>query len=71
LTGPSTSEQWFNWQYKTEQHKTRGKAKTELEKILNIEQVSTNTLSYIVSNTNRENTIATRTNHDKNKNTLI
>ena len=38
LTGPSTSEQWFNWQYKTEQHKTRGKAKTELEKILNIEQ---------------------------------
>ncbi|XP_071146053.1 dynamin-like GTPase OPA1, mitochondrial isoform X2 [Mytilus edulis] len=37
LTGPSTSEQWFSWQYKTEQHKQRDQAKSELDKILSRE----------------------------------
>ncbi|CAG2227720.1 OPA1 [Mytilus edulis] len=37
MTGPSTSEQWFSWQYKTEQHKQRDQAKSELDKILSRE----------------------------------
>ncbi|CAG2252974.1 OPA1 [Mytilus edulis] len=37
LTGPSTSEQWLSWQYKTEQHKQRDQAKSELDKILSRE----------------------------------
>ncbi|VDI38298.1 Hypothetical predicted protein [Mytilus galloprovincialis] len=40
LTGPSTSEQWLSWQYKTEQHKQRDQAKAELDKILSREPVS-------------------------------
>lgn len=37
MTGPSTSEQWLSWQYKTEQHKQRDQAKSELDKILSRE----------------------------------
>ncbi|XP_052082201.1 dynamin-like 120 kDa protein, mitochondrial isoform X2 [Mytilus californianus] len=37
MTGPSTSEQWLSWQYKTEQHKQRDQAKAELDKILSRE----------------------------------
>ncbi|VDI32671.1 optic atrophy protein 1 [Mytilus galloprovincialis] len=39
MTGPSTSEQWFSWQYKTEQHKQRDQAKAELDKILSREPI--------------------------------
>lgn len=37
LTGPGFTEQWLSWKYQTEQHKQRGKAKTEVEKILLLE----------------------------------
>lgn len=37
LTGPSLSEQWLNWQHKTEQHTLRGKTKSELDRILIVE----------------------------------
>ncbi|KAK3104830.1 hypothetical protein FSP39_011133 [Pinctada imbricata] len=34
LTGPSTSEQWLKWKSKTQDHRSREKTKSELERII-------------------------------------
>ena len=40
LTGPGKWEQWTHWKTKTQDHRNRGAAKGELEKILSAEPVS-------------------------------
>ena len=51
LTGPGKWEQWTHWKTKTQDHRNRGAAKGELEKILSAEPVSSqkfrqNSVSY-------------------------
>lgn len=41
LTGPGTWEQWTRWKSRSQDHKNRSAAKTELEKLLSAERVST------------------------------
>ncbi|XP_064642382.1 dynamin-like 120 kDa protein, mitochondrial isoform X2 [Lineus longissimus] len=55
MTGPSTSEQWWHWRYKTPEQRNRSAAKIELEKMLNADPKHKSQLAYDEVTTVRKN----------------